>query len=309
MRGGELMKKVIGIIIAFMMLIYLFFPFKVSDDKIIYVDKGNIWSGTIETNKFKSILSKTFITNAVFICANIADKEKIYQLKEGDNIYSLTYDKHKNVLYAITENKSNGTYSIKAISNGKENMIINLSELNQNYFGLYYHNGRLYYWVDDKNTEKKFLEIFNLKNSCVERRIQVAVIGENVSGLGNRMIFSTKKGNKSNIYSIMENGIVDLFITGMDTPIKITNTEMIYLDGVSFNNIYLYDLESAKRTVFGKNDGRAWYRNAFALSNKRYYVTEKKIHAYDIQEWYTINDLEGGMQILHVDGPVISSIQ
>ena len=29
------MKKVIGIIIAFMMLIYLFFPFKVSDDKII----------------------------------------------------------------------------------------------------------------------------------------------------------------------------------------------------------------------------------------------------------------------------------
>ena len=83
---------------------------------------------------------------------------------------------------------------------------------------------------------------------------------------------------------------------------------MICLDGTNLNNIYLYDLESGQRKLIGKNDGRAWCRHAFILSNRQYQITKKNIHGYDIQEWYTINDLNGGMQILFVDGPIISSI-
>lgn len=77
------MKKKLEIIIASIVLIYLLLPFKISEDRVIYVDKGYIWSGNIETNKIKIMLSKTFITNIAFICANVVDREKLYQLKEA----------------------------------------------------------------------------------------------------------------------------------------------------------------------------------------------------------------------------------
>lgn len=303
------MKKKLEIIIASIVLIYLLLPFKISEDRVIYVDKGYIWSGNIETNKIKIMLSKTFITNIAFICANVVDREKLYQLKEGDSVYFLTYDRHNNLLYAIVENKIDGTYSIKEFYDHQDRIIKNLKGLNKRYFGIYYCNDKLYYWVDDRNTEKKFLEIFNLNNGRVERRIQVAGIGENIIALGNRIVFSTTKEKKSDIYSFIENDTIGLFIKGMDTPMKFSNTEILCLDTTNYNDIYLYDLKSAQRAVWGKNDGRAWYRNAFILSNKQYYITEKNIHTYDIREWYTINDFDGGMQILSIDGPIISSLQ
>ncbi len=300
------MRRIIIFIIALITLLYLFLPFQVSNDKIIYVDNGSIWSGNIETNKFKTILSRTFITNIFYISANIVNKEKIYEFKDDEYINFLTYDKSNNRLYAITENKHNKDCSIKEIYNNKELIIKKLSK-SRRYFELYCYNDSLYYWVDDKNTKNKFLEIIDLNNRETEKRIPVAKIGTNINCFDDMIIYGLVQGKKMGIYAVTDNNNVDLFLEDRIMPIKFSDTEMICLDGTNLNNIYLYDLKSGQKKLVGKNDGRAWYRYAFTLSNMQYYITEKNIHGYDIQEWHTINDLHGGMQILFVDGPVTFS--
>lgn len=301
------MKKKIGVIITLITLMYILSPFQVSNDKVIFVDKGTIWSGNIETNEFKTILSRSFITNVFYISADIVNREKIYRFNNDEYIFSLAYDKNNKRLYAITENKYSNDYSLKEIYDGKETTIKKLGN-SRRYFQLYYCNDRLYYWADDRNKNRIFLEIFDLNKREIKTRIPVVKIGANINCFDDILVYSSVQGNKKNIYAVKDDSVISLFLENMIAPIKNSDTEMICLDGTNLNNIYLYDLESGQRKLIGKNDGRAWCRHAFILSNRQYYITKKNIHGYDIQEWYTINDLNGGMQILFVDGPIISSI-
>lgn len=315
--GVRKVKKYYKQIISILLLIYLLIPFRVSDDEIIYVNNGSIYSGKIETNNLKMLISRIpFIFEIVHIRANLVDEKEIYKLKSGDIVYSLTYDKNNDSLYAIVGNKNNETYNIKEIHNSSEKIVKNFNRLitfdditqknnNTYYFGLYCYNDRLYYWSDDRKNSVKYLEIFNLKSKSIEQKIKVTNIGENIKGFNKNIIFSMYDTKKRNIYSVVNSNRIKILLKDMDMPIKVTDDKMICLDSINLKNIYLYDLGNGAKKIIGKNDGRAWYRYAFVLSNLKYYITEKNLTGYDIQEWPTVNDLNGSVQILHVEGPIV----
>ncbi len=304
------------IIISILLLIYLLIPFRVSDDEIIYVNNGSIYSGKIEINNLKMLISRIpFIFEMVHIRANLVDEKEIYKLKEGDIVYSLTYDKNNDSLYAIVGNKNNKAYNIKKIHNSSEKIVKNFNRLitfndptqknnNTYYFGLYCYDDRLYYWSDDRKNSVKYLEIFNLKSKSIEQKIKVTNIGESIKGFNKNIIFSMYGEKKGNIYSVVNNNRIKILLKDMDMPVKVTDVKMICVDSINWENIYLYDLSNGDKKLIGKNNGRAWHRYAFVLSNLEYYVTEKNLTGYDIEEWHTVNDLKGGMQILPVDGPI-----
>lgn len=308
------MKKYLKIITISIIIVYLLIPFKIAEDQIIYVNNGSIYSGKIETNNLKILISRLpFIFEMVHIRANLVDEKEIYKLKEGDIVETLAYNKYDNCLFAIVVDKNSKQCYIKKFFNNNECIIKKLGNSEMNYYSsLQYYNNCLYYYMNIQREENKkiydnFLEVFNLDTQNT-KSIKLEDAFGNICNFEDNIIFSKRDDSyRRHLYIIKNSNAIEFLAEDVYFPIQINDSEMICLDSKKLEDIYIYNLENGKMKIIGKNNGRAWLTYGFMLAKGKYCITRKNLTGYDIQEWHTVNDLNGGMQILPVDGPIIPS--
>ena len=309
--GVRKVKKYYKQIISILLLIYLLIPFRVSDDEIIYVNNGSIYSGKIETNNLKMLISRIpFIFEIVHIRANLVDEKEMYKLKSGDIVKSLVYNKYNSCLFAIVVDKNSKQCYIKKFFNNNECIIKQLGNNEMNYYSsLHYYNNCLYYYMNIQREENKkiydnFLEVFNL-NTQNTKSIKLEDAFGNICNFKDNIIFSKRDNSyRRHLYIIKNFNVIELLAEDVYFPIKINDSEMICLDSKKLEDMYIYNLENGKMKIIGKNNGRGWSTYGFMLASGKYYITRKNLTGYDIEEWHTVNDLNGGMQILPIDGPI-----